>query len=360
MSECNNLKYLINELQCLGVRIENSLNSRKGGAGPAEGQLLIIKGIPVNCPVTSNFVKNSPYSVQSVKGRYILKKDQEEIVEILFPNIPSIYNKTTVEGIPYYKIALIHGIDCLASTVFQKCVNWKGSRCRFCGIEISLYNENTLPIKLPQQLSEVAGAALREDKISHITLTTGTQENETFAFNYLASCVREIKEKTGLPVHLQFMPPKDLTLLYQLKEAGVDTVGIHIETFDSKILKEVCPAKSRIGFKRYQECWKLAVDIFGRNQVSSFIIAGLGEERSSIIEGSEMLCELGVYPFILPFRPIPGTEMAYLIPPTPDFLVSVYQEVAKFLSQYRLSFRRFKAGCVRCGACSAITIFEGN
>jgi radical SAM protein (TIGR04043 family) len=206
----------------------------------------------------------------------------------------------------------------------------------------------------------VAEAALQSDGVTHITLTTGTQEDEVSAFKHLASCVQAIKERTGLPVHLQFMPPQDFSLMEDLKEAGVDTVGIHIESFDPEVWLKVCPAKALIGIKRYQECWKVAVDLFGKNQVSSFIILGLGEERCSLREGSEMLCEMGVYPYLLPLRPLPHTGYSSATPPDPEYTSSVYQEVATLLSRHQLSWKEVKAGCVRCGSCSAINHFENN
>ena len=354
------LKNIINELQCLGVRIDQPHQGRKGGAGPAEGQTILLRGIPVSCPVASAYVEGSPYSIQREGKGYILKKHKEKIAEVTFPSPPRFYQKKTEGGIPYSQIALLHGVDCLASTVFQRCHNWENSRCGFCGIELSLASGRTVSLKQPRHLSEVAYSALKEDGITHITLTTGDQEEEDLAFRHLASCVQALKERTGLPVHLQFMPPRDLNLLHLLKEAGVDTVGIHIESFDRKVLESVCPAKARIGMKKYQECWQMAVDLFGKNQVSSFIIAGLGEERVSLIEGSEMLCEIGVYPYLLPLRPIPGTPFASAAPPEPELLAAVYEEVAALLSQYQLSWRRVKAGCVRCGSCSAIIHFEQN
>jgi len=355
-----NLRDIINELQCFGVRIDHPAGGRKGGAGPAEGQTIIVQGVPVNCPVGSGFVRGSPYSIQPKGDGNVLKKHEDEIAEVTFPLPPKFYQRKTEEGIPYSHIALLHGVDCLASTVFQRCYNWENSRCGFCGIELSLLSGKTVPVKYPGHLSEVAYAALKEDGIAHITLTTGAQDDEDFAFSHLASCVRAIKERTGIPVHLQFLPPQDFNLLHLLKEAGVDTIGIHVETFDRKILDDVCPAKAEIGLKRFEECWKIAVTLFGRNQVSSFVIVGLGEERDSIIEGSEMLCEIGVYPYLLPLRPIPGTIFASSLPPHPDYLSSVYQEVADLLARYQLSWKRVTAGCVRCSSCSAITHFEHN
>ena len=102
----------------------------------------------------------------------------------------------------------------------------------------------------------------------------------------------------------------------------------------------------------------MAVEIFGPNQVSSFLIVGLGENRDSIIWGSEFLSDLGVYPFVLPLRPIPGSLMEDILPPGPEEMKRIYEKVACILKRKGLSASRSLAGCVRCGACSALSRFE--
>ena len=154
------------------------------------------------------------------------------------------------------------------------------------------------------------------------------------------------------------MPPKDPGLLSLLKESGTDTIGIHIESFDRAVMERTAPGKAVIDKSRFIGSWKEAVAIFGRNQVSSFIIAGLGETTDSIIEGAALLCDLGVYPFIVPLRPIPGTTLEAQSPPDPDVMIGIYQHASALLQQCDLSWRKSKAGCVRCGACSGLPDFE--
>jgi len=92
--------------------------------------------------------------------------------------------------------------------------------------------------------------------------------------------------------------------------------------------------------------------------VSSFIIVGLGETDGSIIEGSRILADLGVYPFVLSLRPIPGSNLENEVPPRFKRMKRLYEEVSMILKEGGLSWRRSKAGCVRCRACSALDIFE--
>ena len=45
-------------------------------------------------------------------------------------------------------------------------------------------------------------------------------------------------------------------------------------------------------------------------------------------------------------------------PPAPEKMVYLYEQVATMLKKYGLSSRLSTAGCVRCGACSALSLFE--
>ncbi len=63
-----------------------------------------------------------------------------------------------------------------------------------------------------------------------------------------------------------------------------------------------------MGLTRYRKSWQEAVRIFGPNQVSSFILAGLGENPENVLWGSDLLADMGVYPFVVPLRPIPDHE----------------------------------------------------
>jgi len=350
---------LITEFQSFGLRVQGDHLKRRGGAGPAEGGTFLIEGIPVSIPISSKYVFQSPYVLREEGGQSLIFKDAEAIYPAHFIERPKFYDHSTEEGIPYPKIALLHGKDCLATSVIQACTYWHSSeRCRFCGIELSHQSGQTIKMKTPHQLSEVARKAKELDSIQHIVLTTGTVQPPGKEISYLVPCAAAIKKATGLPIHAQFCPPSSMDGLYELKDSGVDTVGIHIESFDFETLSRVAPAKAAIGLERYERAWKTAVEIFGPNQVSSFLIVGLGEKRDSIIQGSKFLADLGVYPFVVPLRPIPGSLMENVLPPDPKEMKRIYEEVACILERKGLSASRSLAGCVRCGACSALHTFE--
>ena len=349
----------ITEVQSMGVRISGNTLQRTGGAGPAEAGSLVIGGFAVSVPTSSSYVTDSPYSLKTHKHGLMLCKYDAEILPVETVPRPQFYDETTTDGTPCQKIALLHGTDCLATSVLQTCAYWNTrNRCRFCGIELSLTSQNTVSRKTPDQLAETAQKAKTMDKIRHVVLTTGTATPPESEFSILAQSARAIKKQTDLPIHAQFMPPRNMERLQELKDAGVDTVGIHIESFDAEILKKLAPIKAAMGLTRYRQSWQEAVHLFGPNQVSSFLLAGLGEKPENVLWGSDLLADMGVYPFVVPLRPIPGSHMTEALPPNPEIMKTIYRGVAHILSRKGLSYTRSLAGCVRCGACSALPAYE--
>ncbi|HET9933427.1 MAG TPA: radical SAM protein, partial [Polyangiaceae bacterium] len=101
-----------------------------------------------------------------------------------------------------------------------------------------------------------------------------------------------------------------------------------------------------------------ALGVFGRGQVSTYILAGLGDTREEILEACERLAGIGVYPFVVPFVPIAGTPLENQPPPDPAFMSALLSDVSRLLARHALSSAEIKAGCGRCGACSSLRVRE--
>ena len=349
------------ELQSLGLRVRAETGEvRRGGAGPAEGLVLLLDETVMTVPTHSPFVATSPYSFGSeIDGTVEILRSGKPIALAERRPSPTFYGRRTPQGVPYWKIALLHGRDCVASTVLQGCAFWGTAEgCRFCGIGLSLEAGLTTASKSADDLASVLAAAGREGVAGHLVLTSGSTRAVEPELVALADCTRAIRRTCAVPIQVQVLPPADPARLAVLRDAGVDTVGIHIETFDEDVLRHTAPIKAQLGLARFEAAWKEAVRLFGPNQVSSFLIAGLGERTGALLEGASRLASLGVYPFVLPLRPIPGTPLGTMRPPLPEAMASLYQAVAQLLAANELSWRRAKAGCVRCRACSALPDFE--
>jgi radical SAM protein (TIGR04043 family) len=352
---------LLVELQSLGVRVVDEtaglLPGRRGGAGPSDAMFLWVRGLPLTVPSHAAFVSASPYTVRVSGRRAALYRDDELVGPVTLPPRPRIYDMQTADGVPYWKIALLH-LDSIASTVVQKCIYWgTPEQCGFCGIELTR-GEQTVPVKTPAMLAEVCTAARDYDHAVDVTLTTGSLNRRDRGAIYISRCAAAIKEACGLPIQVQFEPPDDLRVLAEVARAGVDAVGIHAETFDPEVLARVAPGKAQCGIEGYFRCWEAAVDVFGRGSVTTYVLLGMGERPELIVEGCRRAVAMGVYPFVVPLRPVPGTLMADVPPPSPDYVAEIYAEVSAMIADAGFDHLDAKAGCARCQACSGLSAWE--
>jgi biotin synthase-related radical SAM superfamily protein len=83
---------------------------------------------------------------------------------------------------------------------------------------------------------------------------------------------------------------------------------------------EIMPGKAEVPVDFYLEAFAAAVAIFGRGQVSTYLLGGLGDSVEGMLEAAQRLIAIGVYPFVVPFVPISGTPLADREPPSAEFM----------------------------------------
>lgn len=348
---------LILDLQARGLRLEAPMERRTGGAGPTDCGMLWVAGHPVTAP-TEGIAKDSPYTLRAEDDGYGIYRDGVRLADASAQRRPRFYDLTTADGVPYWQIALLH-LDSVASTVVQHCAYWgNDDQCRFCGIGLSLAAGRTIARKTPEQLAEVAVAARDLDGAVDATLTTGSTRGIDRGALYVARCGQAVKQASGLPVEAQFEPPVDLDVIDEVGAMGVDSAGIHIETFDPAVLARVAPAKARTGIEGYFTAWERAVAVFGAGQVSTYVILGMGEDPRVTIEGCKRAVDAGVYPFLVPLRPVIGTPMAGWKPPPSSYTRPIYAEVLAYMIRRGMTSATATAGCARCQACSGLSSME--
>jgi len=354
------LAHLIAELQGHGLRVEVPMEGRQGGAGPADAGMLWIDGVAATVPTSAGYARASPYVLRAEDDGWGIYRDDRRLAGAQPFQRPRYYDLTTADGVPYWKIALLH-LDSLASTVIQTCAYWGNSdQCTFCGIGVTLANGRTIAKKTPEMLAEVAVAARDLDGAVDATLTTGTTATPDKGALYVARCGHAVREASGLPVEVQFEPPQDLKVIDQVAELGISSVGIHVESFDPAVLARVAPAKARTGIEGYFRAWERAVAAFGEGQVSTYVILGMGEDPGLTVEGCRRAIDMGVYPFVVPLRPTVGSLMQDLAAPPAQYCESVYRRVVPYLTARGLGAQGVAAGCARCQACSAMSLLEGD
>jgi radical SAM protein (TIGR04043 family) len=272
---------------------------------------------------------------------------------------PRFYELETADGIPFDQLARLHGSDVLATTVVQTCIRYtsEDTRCRFCTIEESLRAGATTQVKRPEQLAEVAAAAVALDGVRQMVMTTGTSRGADRGAKHLCKCVRAVRAAVpGLPIQVQIEPPVDLAWIDALHDSGADAIGIHIEALDQDVRERWTPGKAVVSVERYEEAWARALACFGPNRVSTYLLVGLGEDPDELVAGAKRLIERGVYPFVVPYRPLAGS-LAHAEgagAPPPSVLADVTARVGAALARAGMRGRDQVAGCAACGACSAL------
>ncbi|GLK67982.1 MSMEG_0568 family radical SAM protein [Hansschlegelia plantiphila] len=356
---------LINELQSFGVRLVDpraGADSRRGGAGPSDHKAITIDGMTVMAPVHTAPSFDSPYLVEKPDafGRSRVTRDGEALGEVSFPMRPRFYELTTAEGVPYGHIATLHGRDVLATTVLQTCIRYasRTKTCQFCAIGQSLAAGRTIAHKTPAQLGEVAEAAVRLDGVRHMVMTTGTPKGSDRGAAVLTDSCVGVKARVDLAIQVQCEPPDDDAWFGRMRDAGADALGMHLEAVTEEVRARVMPGKAQVSVARYFEAFAASVPVFGRGQVSTYILAGLGDSREDILSVCERLVSLGVYPFVVPFTPISGTPLESHPTPGSGFMASILAPLAGMLVKGGLKATDVKAGCAKCGACSALATYE--
>ncbi|WP_322013729.1 MSMEG_0568 family radical SAM protein [Paraburkholderia sp. J12] len=356
---------LLTELQSSGLRFaapDAEGLSRRGGAGPSDHKAVVIDGVTLMVPVHTHGAHQSAFVAHApdTNGASVLMRDSIPIAQIAFAKPPRFYKLQTLDGVPYSHIATLHGTDVLATTVLQTCIRYESRKktCKFCAIGQSLAAGRTVAHKTPEQLAEVARAAVLLDNVKHMVLTTGTPPTPDRGAAILCESARAIRRAVDLPIQAQCEPPDDDAWFERMREAGIDTLGMHLEVIGEAERARIMPGKATVPVSRYMAAFAAAVAVFGRGQVSTYILAGLGDSPQRVLDTAGQLLELGVYPFVVPFVPISGTPLEDHPPPTPEFMRAILGPLGAMVRAAGLRATDIKAGCGKCGACSSLSSFE--
>lgn len=360
-------KQQITQIQTQGLRWIDSENiglSRRGGAGPTDHKALSFEQQTSMVPVFSEQANSSPFSAQVDEsgGQVLIFEEDKLLGSASLPKAPRFYDLSTSDGIPYSHIATLHSNNVLATTVLQTCVRYRNrdTSCQFCAIEESLKAGKTIAQKTPEQLAEVAKAAVELDGIEQMIMTTGTPAGLDRGAKVLTACAAAVKQAVDIPIQAQCEPPADDFWFDRMKAAGVDALGMHLEAVTDRVRKEIMPGKATVPLSRYFSAYKAAVKVFGEGNVSTYILAGLGDTEDEILTISEKLIDIGVYPFVVPFIPVAGTPLANAPMADSAMLDRLFNKLGPAISARGINSADQAAGCAKCGACSSLKSYENS
>ena len=353
------------ELLCRGIRLDPPTRKKFQGyrqnkrASLSEGVCFNIgigsESFVVNLAVHEKFVSSTPFSYSSIDHKLLC--DGQAIASAYHIDDPSWFQLQLPDGTRYGEVLSVHLTNILAVALNDQCLFKTTSEgCRFCGLEAGRSPVKKDPSRIAQVIK---GLESRGYKFTELNINSGTLEGPDRGAEVYMEVIREVRKVSSIPIAAQICPPANLSYFQHLCEAGLQTISFNIEIFDDEIRREICPGKSRISMPEYLLALEEAVKIFGRNQVSSWLIAGL-EPKESTIAGAEAIARTGAIPFVTVFRPLLGTSMEDLSPPPVEDLLDIFEELKKIFTKYQLNPFASTCGCVNCDCCSALTEMLGT
>ena len=129
-------------------------------------------------------------------------------------------------------------------------------------------------------------------------------------FEEALSLILKIHSYSNLPISISCQPLNS-ERIQKLADAGIDRIGIPLDASTEALFKRVkgSLAKGPYVWKRHIEALKSTVKILGRGRVTTHLIVGLGERDDELIEIIQEMIDIGVYPSLFAFTPIPGTDL---------------------------------------------------
>lgn len=174
-------------------------------------------------------------------------------------------------------------------TISEKCVY----DCQFCQLP-----KLQGGIKSSATVQQMVAEAYATGELKAISLTSGVAVSPKKEVERMASIVKQLTRKYDLPIGVSVYPTKDSS--EELYSAGACEVKYNVGTMDPQLFRSFCP---QLSLHEVLDALENAVNIFGRNKVSSNLIIGLGENDETIRRGITYLTGRCIIPILRP-RPI--------------------------------------------------------
>lgn len=134
--------------------------------------------------------------------------------------------------------------------------------------------------------------------------------NYSSVFSDIVSLVKALKNRSVVPVSVSCQPLNGENIL-RLAVAGVDRIGIALDAATEKLFNMV-KGSGALGPYTWSGQLRLlrdAVEVFGKGNVSTHLIVGLGESEKDMVHIIQECVDMGVLPALFAFTPVSGTAM---------------------------------------------------
>jgi biotin synthase-related radical SAM superfamily protein len=200
--------------------------------------------------------------------------------------------------------------------------------------------------------------AFQHTKIDAFALTGGVYPDNTEMVNKYIQIIQGIRKKIPeIPIGVEtIILEKDE--LIALRESGMDEMKINLQIPDEILFEKICPD---FDYNHIISMLEFAVKIFGKGNVFSNIIFGLGESDDCVISAVENIAKIGVVPTLRKIRigKKNGDKLLHVLPATiPEIntsrILKLAYEHKRILQKYHLTTTNVHTMCHRCGCCDIV------
>lgn len=289
----------------------------------------LANGLPINAPVNLKFSELSPFNIR-YDEQLLLYYYDEKLSEITIEMQPHWSTKYTQNGIAYNRIAYL-STDRLRLKHESVCTFKKaGKGCHFCNVP-----EKSVTFK-QADFEEVLDYLFEKPSFRHVLIGGGSGDprKESEQIVNIANMIR--CRDSEMPIYLMSLPPQNIAVLEDYKKAGITEVAFNIEIWDRKIAKTLMPGKGSIPLEHYLDILKESTKLWGNSgNVRTALIVGLNQTKV-LLDATEYLCQNGIQPMFSIFRPMIGTKLESVVPPSNQNLLYTYQVVTEICAKYHL------------------------
>ncbi|MGD8546078.1 MAG: radical SAM protein, partial [Candidatus Bathyarchaeota archaeon] len=170
------------------------------------------------------------------------------------------------------------------------------------------------PTLSTQQVMQGIQRTVEDGQIKRVCLQALNYQQ---VFRHLLAIVRAICSMIQVPISISCQPLNRDNIL-RLAEAGAERMCIPLDTATEEIFSKV-KGHHVGGPYVWEEQMKLlsqALEIFGRDKVSTHLIVGLGETEKQMADLIQQCVDKGILPALFTFTPIPGTRLENNVQPS--------------------------------------------
>lgn len=195
------------------------------------------------------------------------------------------------------------------------------ANCSYCGLarDREAVERTFIHVPWPTRSMNEIVAALCASRVARRTCISMLTHPRACEDTLLLA--RRLVGETPQPVSILLTPTiTNKEYLIQLREAGVDKIGIAIDAATEPLFAahRGKPAQGPHRWEVYWERFAEAVEVFGAGKVGSHFIVGLGEREEDLARAFQRVHDLGGVNHLFSFFPEPGSRLGALSPPPLD------------------------------------------